>query len=154
MFEDKQVQIGVKSEYHGHLGRIALFIGNKMSTPLTSVTATIDNSSTGLGVNFHDSPVREVAPLAQIQELIHVECKDVFTQPPILRLTYLGGSFKTLVLRLPVFLNRFIEGVSLESGPFFERWKIIGGESTIGPIDRMLMRQDRQGRLSRSSLLR
>jgi AP-2 complex subunit alpha len=27
-----------------------------------------------------------------------------------------------------VFLNRFVEGVTLEQAPFFERWKIIGGE--------------------------
>jgi AP-2 complex subunit alpha len=129
LYEDKQIQIGLKAEYHGHLGRIALFLGNKISTPFTSLSAAIDNpSSPALLVNFHDSPVREIAPLAQIQELIHLECKDVFTEPPVLRLTYLAGSFTTLVLRLPVFLNRFVEGVTLEQAPFFERWKIIGGE--------------------------
>jgi AP-2 complex subunit alpha len=134
LYEDKQIQIGLKAEYHGHLGRIALFLGNKISTPFTSVSAAIDNpSSPALLVNFHDSPVREIAPLAQIQELIHLECKDVFTEPPVLRLTYLAGSFTTLVLRLPVFLNRFVEGVTLEQAPFFERWKIIGGEWAARP---------------------
>lgn len=100
------------------------------------MSAAIDNpSSPALLVNFHDSPVREIAPLAQIQELIHLECKDVFTEPPVLRLTYLAGSFTTLVLRLPVFLNRFVEGVTLEQAPFFERWKIIGGEWTRDDVD-------------------
>jgi len=46
-----------------------------------------------------------------------------------MRLTYLAGKFSTVVLRLPVFLSRFMEGVTLEQAPFFERWKIIGGES-------------------------
>jgi AP-2 complex subunit alpha len=129
LYEDKQIQIGVKAEYHGHLGRIALFLGNKISTPFTSLSASVDNSSpNALSVSFHDNPVREIAPLAQIQELIHVECKDVFTEPPVLRLTYLAGTFATIVLRLPVFLSRFVEGVTLEQGPFFERWKIIGGK--------------------------
>jgi hypothetical protein len=46
-------------------------------------------------------------------------------------MNYLAGEKeRTLVVRLPVFLSRFIEGVSLEQAAFFERWKIIGGESS------------------------
>lgn len=52
----------------------------------------------------------------------------MFTDPPVLRVTYLAGTFTTLVLRLPVVVSRFVEGVTLEQAPFFERWKIIGGE--------------------------
>ena len=33
-----------------------------------------------------------------------------------------------------MFLSRFIEGVSLDAGSFFERWKVIGGESYFGTI--------------------
>lgn len=128
LYEDKQVQIGIKAEYHGHLGRIALFIGNKISTPFTSVSAKIENTTPdALGVKFHDLPVDRIEPLAQIQEMIQLECKNPFTDQPILRFTYLAGSFTTLVLRLPVFLNRFIEGVNFDQAQFFERWKIIGG---------------------------
>lgn len=80
-------------------------------------------------MTFHDAPVNEIQPHNQVQELIHVECRDVFTDPPVLRVTYLAGTFTTLVLRLPVVVSRFVEGVTLEQAPFFERWKIIGGES-------------------------
>ena len=132
LYEDDHLQIGVKTEYHATLGRVAFFIGNKIATALTKVTMTIeyppDVSPDAIAAKFHDEPVNEIAGRAQIQELIHVECKDVFTEAPVLRMTYLAGSFTTLVLRLPVFLNRFIEGVSLEAGPFFERWKVIGGQ--------------------------
>ncbi|EKD01853.1 hypothetical protein A1Q2_03916 [Trichosporon asahii var. asahii CBS 8904] len=127
LYEDKQVQIGIKAEYHGPLGRIALFIGNKISTPFTSVSARIENSEPGLSANFHDTPVTRIEGLAQIQEMIHVEAKGVFTSPPVLRFTYLAGGFTTLVLKLPVFLSKFIEGVQLDQAAFFERWKIIGG---------------------------
>lgn len=127
LYEDKQVQIGIKAEYHGPLGRIALFIGNKISTPFTSVSARIENSEPGLSANFHDTPVNRIEGLAQIQEMIHVEAKGVFTSPPVLRFTYLAGGFTTLVLKLPVFLSKFIEGVQLDQAAFFERWKIIGG---------------------------
>ncbi len=128
LYEDKQVQIGIKAEYHGHLGRIALFIGNKISTPFTSVSAKIENTTPdALDVKFHDLPVDRIEPLAQIQEMIQLECKSPFSGQPVLRFTYLAGSFTTLVLRLPVFLNRFIEGVNFDQAQFFERWKIIGG---------------------------
>lgn len=48
----------------------------------------------------------------------------------MIRVTYLSGSFTTLVLRLPVVLAKFVEGVELGQAAFFERWKIIGGMST------------------------
>ncbi|ODN90783.1 AP-2 complex subunit alpha [Cryptococcus wingfieldii CBS 7118] len=132
LFEDSTLQIGVKAEYHGHLGRLALFFGNKAGSPLTSFHALIDNPSpSALNIHFHDTPVAEVKAKAQIQEMIHVECKDVFAREggtPLLRLSYfVGEDRKILVLRLPVFLSKFVEGVQLESAPFFERWKIIGG---------------------------
>ncbi|KAK4689163.1 AP-2 complex subunit alpha, partial [Tremellales sp. Uapishka_1] len=128
LYEDDQIQIGIKAEYHGALGRLALFFGNKISTPFTNLTAIIDNPSpSALSVEFHEAPSTRIDGLAQIQEMILIDCKDVFDKPPILRLSYLAGSFMTVVLRLPVFLSRFVEGVQLEQAAFFERWKIIGG---------------------------
>ncbi|OXC83109.1 AP-2 complex subunit alpha [Cryptococcus neoformans] len=132
LYEDTLIQIGVKAEYHGHLGRIALFFGNKADKPFTSFSALIDNPSpSAINIHFHDSPVGEIKAKAQIQEMIHVECREVFFREggtPLLRLSFLvGEERKILVLKLPVFLSKFAEGVHLESGPFFERWKIIGG---------------------------
>lgn len=40
LYEDVQIQIGIKSRFHGHIGQIAVYIGNKISAPLTSFTAT------------------------------------------------------------------------------------------------------------------
>jgi len=138
LYEDDTIQIGVKSEYHAALGRLALFFGNKLDTSLADVRMTIEypNSvtQTGLDIRFHDAPVTEIKGKAQVQEMLHVECKGFFSDPPVLRMTYEVASGveshgkRTLVLRLPVFLTRFVEGVTLEQGPFFERWKIIGGE--------------------------
>ncbi|ORY35736.1 adaptin N terminal region-domain-containing protein [Naematelia encephala] len=132
LYEDSIIQIGVKAEYHGHLGRIALFFGNKSPSSIIDFTARIENSNqSALATTFHDQPVQEIEARAQVQELIHVECKDFFIDPPVLRVICKPeadeGRTKVLVLRLPLFLSRFVEGVSLEQGPFFERWKIIGG---------------------------
>ncbi|ORX38335.1 adaptin N terminal region-domain-containing protein [Kockovaella imperatae] len=131
LYEDDHIQIGCKTEFHGALGRIALFFGNKVATAITDITMTVEYPEgtlpTAIYAAFHDQPVKEIAGRAQVQELIHAECKDFFSEPPVLRMTYLANSFTTLVLRLPMFLSRFIEGVSLEQAAFFERWKIIGG---------------------------
>ncbi|WRT68596.1 uncharacterized protein IL334_005574 [Kwoniella shivajii] len=134
LYEDSQIQIGIKAEYHGHLGRLALFFGNKIDIKLSNFFATIDNPiSTSLSASFHDAPITEINGGAQIQEMIHIECKDAFGggglgQLPLLRISYLvENEPKIIVLKLPITLSRFVEGVTLESGPFFERWKIIGG---------------------------
>lgn len=129
LYEDDQIQIGIKAEYHASLGRIALFIGNKISAEITDVKFHLEHSDPeSLHIRFHDPPVNEIQGRAQIQELVHVDCKAFFKDPPVLRMSFLAGKYTNLVLRLPVVLSRFVEGVTLEQAPFFERWKIIGGE--------------------------
>jgi AP-2 complex subunit alpha len=128
LYEDGQLQIGVKSEFHGHLGRIALFFGNKISVALESFTATIDvDDPDALSVTLPKIPTSTLSPVSQIQQLVHVECKDIFHSPPILNISYLAGSLQTIALRLPIFLTKFVEPVQLSQGDFFERWKQIGG---------------------------
>ncbi|WWC71387.1 uncharacterized protein I206_105342 [Kwoniella pini CBS 10737] len=137
LYEDTELQIGVKAEYHGHLGRLALFFGNKGEATIKDFQIIIDNPiQNSVLVKFHDSPITEITGGAQIQEMLHIECKAPFAgfglgQIPLIRLNYSiagqNGEPKILVLKLPIVLSRFVEGVSLESGPFFERWKIIGG---------------------------
>ncbi|KAI5475007.1 AP-2 complex subunit alpha [Pseudohyphozyma bogoriensis] len=128
LWEDGQIQVGVKCEFHGHLGRIALFFGNKISVPLESFTATIEvDDPDALTVTFPKIPTSTLSPTSQIQQLLHVECKDIFSVPPVLNISYLAGSHQTLSLRLPIFLSKFVEPVQLNSAQFFERWKQIGG---------------------------
>ena len=128
LYEDGQIQIGIKSEYHGHLGRVALFFGNKITVPLESFTATIEvDDPDALAVTLPKIPTSTIASMSQIQQLVHVECKGVFGVAPVLNVSYLAGSLQTLSLRLPVLVHKFVEPVQLGSADFFERWKQIGG---------------------------
>ena len=128
LYEDPAIQIGVKSEYHGHLGRVALYVGNKLGVPLASFTATVTgHDSEALSVTFAKIPANTVNPRTQAQHIIHVECKKPFTSIPIIMVSYLAGSLTTINLQLPVPLTKFFEGVSLNQTDFFERWKAIGG---------------------------
>ena len=128
LWEDAQFQVGVKCEFHGHLGRIAVYFGNKMPVALESFTVMVDaDTSDALKVTMPKIPTPHISALSQVQQLVHVECRDSFADPPLLHISYLAGSLQTLTLRLPVWISKFIEPVKLEAGPFFERWKQIGG---------------------------
>ncbi|EUC53898.1 adaptor protein complex AP-2 alpha subunit [Rhizoctonia solani AG-3 Rhs1AP] len=128
LYEDVQLQIGVKSEYHGHLGRVALYFGNKISSTMTSFTATVEISDKeALSVSFAKIPPTTVNPKTQSQQLLHVECKSMFTNPPILKVSYMAGSLQSINLRLPIIITKFYEGVKLAQAEFFERWKLVGG---------------------------
>lgn len=128
LYEDDQVQIGVKSRYQGHIGQLAVYVGNKVSAPLTSFTTTIHVSDPdALSVTFAKMPPSIISPRAQTQQLLHIECKNMFSSPPILIISYLAGSHQTIAVRLPIVITKFFEHVKLGQSDFFERWKLIGG---------------------------
>ncbi|KAG8798279.1 hypothetical protein FS842_003487 [Serendipita sp. 407] len=128
LYEDNAIQMGVKSEYHGHLGRIALYVGNKMTVPLTSFTASVTgHNPDALSITFAKIPSNVIAPRTQAQHVIHVEGKKPFDSSPILMISYLAGSLTTINLQLPLLVTKFFEGVTLSQTDFFERWKLIGG---------------------------
>ncbi|KAK2461914.1 hypothetical protein APHAL10511_006377 [Amanita phalloides] len=44
LYEDVQIQVGIKSRYQGHLGQLAVYVGNKVPASLTSFTTKYDSS--------------------------------------------------------------------------------------------------------------
>ncbi|EPQ60642.1 Adaptor protein complex AP-2 alpha subunit [Gloeophyllum trabeum ATCC 11539] len=128
LYEDIQLQIGVKSRYHGHLGQLAIYVGNKIGVPLTSFTTTMHVSEPeALSVTFAKMPPTMIAPRTQTQLLLHIECNKFFRTPPVMTVSFLAGSHQTLSVRLPLVITKFFEGVKLGPTEFFERWKLIGG---------------------------
>lgn len=128
LYEDIQIQIGIKSRYQGHLGQLAIYFGNKVTAPLTSFTTTIYTSDPeALTATFAKIPSNRLAPRTQTQQLLHVECKKVFTSPPILTVSFLAGAHQSISIRLPITVTKFFEGVKFGQADFFERWRLIGG---------------------------
>lgn len=128
LYEDVQIQIGIKSRYQGHIGQMAIYIGNKVSAPLTSLTTTVYTSKPdALSLSFAKIPPSTIAPLSQTQQLLHIECKKFFADAPILTVSFLAGSHQTVSIRLPILITKFFEHVKLDQAEFFERWKLIGG---------------------------
>lgn len=128
LYEDSQIQIGIKSRYQGYIGQLAVYMGNKVDAPLTSFTTSIHvHDSEALSATFAKIPPNTIAARTQTQQLIHVECKNMFSIPPILSVSFLAGSHQTIAVRLPIVITKFFEHVKLGQADFFERWKLIGG---------------------------
>ena len=128
LYEDVQIQVGIKSRYQGHIGQLAVYMGNKISAPLTGFTTKVDvDDPESLSITFAKMPATMVGPRSQSQQILHVECKKAFTTPPIMTISFLAGSHQTIALRLPVVLTKFFEPVVLDASDFFERWRLIGG---------------------------
>ncbi|KAH0838304.1 Adaptor protein complex AP-2 alpha subunit [Lanmaoa asiatica] len=129
LYEDVQIQVGIKSRFQGHLGQLAIYFGNKASAPLTSFTSTVHVSDPGaLSATFAKIPPNVLAPRTQSQQILHVECKKVFTSFPVLTVSFLAGAHQSISIRLPITITKFFEGVKFGQADFFERWKLIGGQ--------------------------
>ena len=128
LYEDVQIQVGIKSRFQGHLGQLAIYFGNKVSAPLTSFTSTVHVSDPdALSATFAKIPPNVLAPRTQSQQVLHVECKKAFTSFPILTVSFLAGAHQSVSIRLPITTTKFFEGVKFGQADFFERWKLIGG---------------------------
>lgn len=129
LYEDVQIQIGLKSRYQGHIGQVALYVGNKVDAPLNSFTATVKvDDPEALSVSFVKIPPNTIGPRSQSQQILQIECKKLFSKAPVLTVSFLTGSHQTTSIRLPIVLTKFFEHVKLGAAGFFERWKLIGNE--------------------------
>lgn len=128
LYEDVQIQIGIKSRYQGYLGQLAIYVGNKVAVPLTSFTAIVHASDPdALSASFAKLPPNVIAPRTQTQLLLQVECKKFFSALPTITISFLAGVQQSVTLQLPILITKFFENVSLGAADFFERWKLIGG---------------------------
>ena len=130
LYEDAQIQIGVRSEYRGPVGCLILYFLNRSSSAtLGSFTTTIDNPEpTKLKVDSKNIPDPNVAPQAQVQQTIMFSPLSVFDRPPTIRISYLAGALQAVTLQLPVVLHKFMDPADLSADDFFKRWRQIGGK--------------------------
>ncbi|KAF1959794.1 Adaptor protein complex AP-2 alpha subunit [Byssothecium circinans] len=129
LYEDAQIQIGLRTEYRQQLGCLIFYFTNKSSFPMGSFTTTLDNrSSETLKTDIKGLPETVIQPEGQTQQTIMFEAKNVFADPPTIRISYLAGALQALTLQLPVYLHKYMDAAELSGEDFFKRWKQIGGE--------------------------
>jgi len=128
LFEDSMIQVGLRSEYHANLGRVALFFGNKLTpgTSFSAFTVTV-TSRPGLTYSSANLPGNSLEGGSQFQWLLNFDCQSSFSGEPTVKITFVAGSLQTIWLKLPVTLHKFMAPAPLPSADdFFKRWKQIG----------------------------
>jgi AP-2 complex subunit alpha len=130
LYEDGQLQVGVRSEYRGQMACLILYFTNKTPALISSFTTTLDLDESEKGKLTWDIkglPDTTLAQGAQAQQVIVFEAKKVFEKSPTIRISYLAGALQALTLMLPVTIHKFMDPAELSAEDFFKRWKQIGG---------------------------
>lgn len=128
LFEDAQIHIGLRSEYRGNIGVVKLYISNKSTYTIGSLTTTIDNpSNPNLKIDSKNLPEPSIAAAGQTQQTFFCAAHGPFSDYPTIRISYLAGALQAYTLALPVLMHRYMEPSSLSPEDFFKRWRQIGG---------------------------
>ncbi|OOF91296.1 hypothetical protein ASPCADRAFT_211126 [Aspergillus carbonarius ITEM 5010] len=132
LFEDAQIQVGLRSEYRAHMGVVKVYISNKSSYPIGSLTTTLDNpAAPNLKIDTKSLPEPSVPAVGQTQQTFLIEAQGPFTEAPTIRISYLAGALQAYTLQLPILMHRYMEPSALSAEDFFKRWRQIGG----GPLE-------------------
>ena len=130
LFEDGQIQVGVRSEYRGQMACLILYFRNRTPAFMGSFTTTLDldeSEKKNLTWDVKGLPESNISQGAQSQQVIMFEAKNVFEKSPTIRISYLAGALQALTLKLPVAIHKFMDPADLSADDFFKRWKQIGG---------------------------
>ncbi|KND94638.1 AP-2 complex subunit alpha-2 [Tolypocladium ophioglossoides CBS 100239] len=129
LYEDGQVQIGIRSEYRGQMACLIAYFTNKSPGPMTSFTTTLDLDESEKGKITWDVktlPDSTIVSGGQSQQVTMFEAKKVFEKGPTIRVSYLAGALQALTLKVPVAAHKFMDPAELTAEDFFKRWKQIG----------------------------
>jgi len=125
LYEDDLLQIGLKAEYRGMEGQVAVYFGNKGSAALQAFRVNyfvreenglrLSVSSLGPQLDAHD----------QVLQRIGAVCAEPFVEPPLLRIQYLlpDASPRQVQMKFPVVIIKFMQGVDLRQEEFFRVWR-------------------------------
>ncbi|KAM7183922.1 hypothetical protein V8F33_013294 [Rhypophila sp. PSN 637] len=130
LFEDGQLQVGVRSEYRGQVACLILYFTNKTPALVSSFTTTLDldeSERPHLSWDVKGLPDTTINSGGQAQQVIMFEAKKVFEKSPTVRISYLAGALQAVTLKLPLAIHKFMDPAELSADDFFKRWKQIGG---------------------------
>ncbi|KAK4224972.1 putative AP-2 complex subunit alpha [Podospora fimiseda] len=130
LYEDGQLQVGVRSEYRGQMACLILYFTNKTPALIGSFTTTLDldqAEKANLNWDVKGLPDTTISQGSQGQQVIMFEAKKVFERSPTIRISYLAGALQAITLKLPVTIHKFMDPAELSAEDFFKRWKQIGG---------------------------
>ncbi|CAI0452668.1 unnamed protein product [Linum tenue] len=126
LYEDPNIQIGIKAEWRAHQGRLVLFLGNKNTASLGSVQALI-LPPTHLKMELSLVP-ETIPPRAQVQCPLEVMNLRPSRDVAVLDFSYkFGPTMVNVKLRLPAVLNKFLQPITVSPEEFFPQWRSLSG---------------------------
>ena len=123
LYEDANVQIGIKTQWQGSQGRLMFYIGNKSATAdLKAVSMKIPDTN-GLRMSLQPVPA-SVGPKRQIQLMLQVAITNAFVAPPNVHFEYqINAQRCAQSLALPIRVNKFLSPMAIASQQeFIARW--------------------------------
>ncbi|KAJ6897087.1 AP-2 complex subunit alpha-1 [Populus alba x Populus x berolinensis] len=126
LYEDPNIQIGIKAEWRAQHGRLVLFLGNKNTSPLLSVRAQILPPA-HLKIELSLVP-ETIPPRAQVQCPLEIMNLHPSRDVAVLDFSYkFGTNMANVKLRLPAVLNKFLQPITVSSDEFFPQWRSLSG---------------------------
>lgn len=125
LYEDELLQIGVKAEYSGLEGQIAVFYGNKGHAALQTFMAQYFVREEN-ALKVVASPLNQhLEADEQIVQRLQVTLLEPFSEYPWLRLQFLlpDASPRRIQLKFPIILPKFMVGRDLSQQDFFRYWR-------------------------------
>eukprot|EP00727_Mastigamoeba_balamuthi_P009684 m51a1_g5338 Adaptor protein complex 2 (AP-2), alpha subunit (1044) ;mRNA; r:422924-427144 len=129
IYQDDQLQVGVKAEYSGVTGRLVLYFGNThASAPVGGLTCAIASPPTSpLCISAQGALGPAVAPKTQVQYALALTARAEFSDSPAMTLSYVGAAGPVSVnLLVPVALTKFATPLRVAGPEFLTRWKALG----------------------------
>lgn len=126
LYEDELLQVGLKAEYNGREGQLAVFFGNKGHSSLQSFTAQYFVREEH-ALRLTASPLsQQLEADKQVVQRLQVSLLEPFAEAPWLRLQFLlpDASPRRIQMKLPVVLPKFMVGREMSQQDFFRYWRL------------------------------
>ena len=129
LYEDEIIQIGIKAKYTGlGEGVLGVYYGNKTSGILQNVlTKYFFDSSSAANLHLTTSPIpTQLGPKSQVCQRVSAQLSGAFVQAPRLTVSFLlpDNTPRSIPLRLPITINKFMQGRDLKVDEFFSNWRM------------------------------
>lgn len=125
LYEDELLQVGIKAEYTGREGHLAVFFGNKGHAALHAFTAQYFVKEEN-ALRLSASPLnQQLEADKQVVQRLSVTMLEAFAHPPWLRVQFLlpDTSPRKIQVKLPIVLTKFMVGREMTMQDFFQTWR-------------------------------
>jgi len=125
LYEDELLQIGVKMEFIGREGQVAVYFGNKGNAPLQAFTVQYFVRE-DQALRLTASPLsQQLEADKQVVQRVSAKLVEPFVEPVWLRVHFLlpDTSPRRVQMKFPIVMTKFMVGHELSAQEFFRSWR-------------------------------